>query len=78
MTSTVNQMALLAAEDERRREELIHAHEQLILRTASSVCRRYVGRSDDGWSIALGAFSRAVDVYNEDKGDFPCGTLLCE
>lgn len=70
MTSTVNQMALLAAEDERRREELIHAHEQLILRTASSVCRRYVGRSDDEWSIALGAFSRAVDVYNEDKGDF--------
>ena len=63
-------MALLAAEDERRREELIHAHEQLILRTASSVCRRYVGRSDDEWSIALGAFSRAVDVYNEDKGDF--------
>ena len=70
MTSTVNQMALLAAEDERRREELIHAHEQLILRTASSVCRRYVGRSDDEWSNALGAFSRAVDVYNEDKGDF--------
>ena len=70
MTSTVNQMALLAAEDERRREELIHAHEQLTLRTASSVCRRYVGRSDDEWSVALGAFSRAVDVYNEDKGDF--------
>ena len=63
-------MALLAAEDERRREELIHAHEQLTLRTASSVCRRYVGRSDDEWSVALGAFSRAVDVYNEDKGDF--------
>ena len=70
MTSTVNQMALLAAKDERRREELIHAHEQLILRTASAVCRRYISRSDDEWSVALGAFSRAVDVYNEDKGDF--------
>ena len=63
-------MALLAAKDERRREELIRSQEQTILRTASSVCRRYVGRSDDEWSVALGAFSKAVDVYNEDKGDF--------
>ena len=70
MTSTVNQMALLAATNECRREELIQSQEQTILRTASSVCRRYISRSDDEWSIALSAFSKAVDVYNEDRGDF--------
>ena len=70
MTATVNQMALSAAADERRREELICSQEQTILRTASSVCRHYVNRSDDEWSVALGAFSKAVDVYDEAKGDF--------
>lgn len=70
MTATINQTALCAASDERRREELIRSQEQTILRTASSVCRRYVSRSDDEWSVALCAFSRAVDVYDEARGDF--------
>lgn len=70
MTASINQMALCAATDERRREELIRAQEQTILRTASSVCRRYVSRSDDEFSVALCAFSKAMDVYDEAKGDF--------
>ena len=70
MTATINQTALCAATNERRREELIRSQEQTILRTASSVCRRYVSRSDDEWSVALCAFSKAVDVYDETKGDF--------
>ena len=55
--------------DEHRREELIRSQEQTILRTASAACRRFVSRSDDEWSVALCAFSRAVDVYDEAKGD---------
>lgn len=70
MTASINQMALCAAANERRREELIRTQEQTIMRTASSVCRRYVSRSDDEWSVALCAFSKAVDVYDEAKGDF--------
>ena len=61
---------MAAAADERKREELIRGHEQTILRTASSACHRYVNKSDDEWSIALCAFSKAVDVYTAEKGDF--------
>lgn len=70
MTATINQLALSAARNEQRREELICSQEQTILRTASSACRRFVSKSDDEWSIALGAFSKAVDVYSQEKGDF--------
>ncbi len=70
MTAGINQMALSAASNERRREQLILSQEQTILRTASSVCRRYISRSDDEWSVALCAFSKAVDIYDEAKGDF--------
>ena len=70
MTEAMNQFAIAAASDERKREELIYSNEQTILRTASSVCRRYVSRSDDEFSVALCAFSKAVDVYFEAKGDF--------
>ena len=70
MTATINQLALSAAGDEDRREELILSQEQTILRTASAACRRYVSRSDDEFSVALCAFSKAVDVYDEEKGDF--------
>ena len=65
MTATINQLALSAARNEQRREELIRSQEQTILRTASAACRR-----DDEWSVALCAFSRAVDVYDEAKGVF--------
>ncbi len=70
MTATINQLALSAARNEQRREELISSQEQTILRTASAACRRFVSRSDDEWSVALCAFSKAVDVYDEAKGDF--------
>lgn len=70
MTETINQFAITSARDERKREELIRSYEQTILRTASSACHHYVSKSDDEWSIALCAFSRAIDVYEAGKGDF--------
>ena len=70
MTVEINQQAIYAAKDDRKREELITCHEQTILRTASSACHRYVSKSDDEWSIALCAFSKAIDVYSAGKGDF--------
>lgn len=70
MTESMNRLAMAATSDERKREELIRGHEQTILRTASSACHRYVNKSDDEWSIALCAFSKAVDVYTAEKGDF--------
>jgi len=70
MTAQINQLALLAVGDEYQRETIIHRYTQTILRTASSVCHRYVTQSDDEWSVALCAFSRAIDLYAEEKGDF--------
>ncbi len=70
MTESMNRLAMAATSNERKREELIRGHEQTILRTASAACHRFVTRSDDEWSVALCAFSKAVDVYDEAKGDF--------
>ena len=63
-------LALRAAEDERAREELILRQEKNILRIASRTKHRFVTKSDDEWSIALYAFSRAIDTYQMDKGAF--------
>lgn len=68
--SQINRIALSASKNEYIREELIKNQENNILRTASSACRKYVTKSDDEWSLALGEFSRAIDVYSEEKGDF--------
>lgn len=65
-----NQIALMAATNNSIRESLIKNHEYSILATTSSVCNRYITKSDDEWSIALFAFSKAIDCYAEEKGDF--------
>ena len=70
MTNVMNRRAVLAAADDKEREQLITEQEQTILRTASKACRRFVTTSDDEWSIALCAFSKAIDVYSPEKGDF--------
>lgn len=64
-------LALRAARDERAREELIRRQEKNILRIASRAKHRFVTKSDDEWSIALCAFSRAIDTYAPEKGAFP-------
>ncbi|MEZ4510164.1 MAG: sigma factor [Eubacteriales bacterium] len=63
-------LVLRAAGDERAREELIQRHEKNILRVASRAKHRFVTKSDDEWSIALCAFSRAIDTYRLEKGAF--------
>ena len=70
MSENLNQRALLAKEDGRERDKLIRESEQTILRIASKVSQNYVTKSDDEWSVALYAFSKAIDIYDEDKGDF--------
>ncbi len=70
MTNINNQLALAASIDEKDREALIRENQLRILRFASSVCRRYITTGDDEWSVALCAFSRAVDLYSGDRGDF--------
>ena len=70
MSDSINQMALAAKTDGALRERLIQDHEDLILKTASRASYRYVTKSDDEWSVALCAFSDAIDRYSPDRGDF--------
>lgn len=70
MNEPVNELALAASADERKRESFLIAHEKTILRTASRASRRYITKSDEEWSVALCAFSHAIDIYTEDRGDF--------
>ena len=64
------ELALRAAQDERAREELIRRQERNILRIASRAKHRFVTKSDDEWSVALCAFSRAIDTFDRGKGGF--------
>ena len=70
MSNLINNLALAAKTDERQRETLIQAQEPLILKTASRASLRYITKSDDEWSVALCAFSDAINRYRPDLGDF--------
>jgi len=62
--------ALAAKTDELALENLIESHKQWMLSIASDVTHRYITDSDDEWSVALMAFSEAVQAYEEEKGSF--------
>ena len=70
MFNSVNALALAAKTDEPQREAFIQSYENLILKTASRASFRYVTKSDDEWSVALCAFSDAIDRYRPDQGSF--------
>ena len=70
MTLVCGEDVLPAKNDEAKRNELIQKNEQAILKIASARCHRYITKSDDEWSVALYAFSTAIDRYDESKGSF--------
>lgn len=70
MQETTISMVLAAKTDEIAREKLIRTSSQTILRSASAAAKRYVTESDDEWSVALYAFSKAIDAYSPEKGEF--------
>ena len=52
-----------AARDPEALARLVEEYRPFILREASVAARRYLTDSDDEWSVALGAFSQAVEQY---------------
>ncbi|MBQ9458646.1 MAG: RNA polymerase subunit sigma [Oscillospiraceae bacterium] len=64
------QAVLAAKTDERLFNELVESHKSWMLRVASEATHRYITDSDDEWSVALMAFSEAVQGYEEEKGSF--------
>ena len=63
-------MATKAKSDQQLLNKLINQLEFSILKNASLVTHRYITKSDDEWSIALIAFTQAIETYQLDKGSF--------
>ena len=66
----LEQQVLAAKTDETAFGELASGNKAWMLRVASETAHRYITDSDDEWSIALMAFSEAVQHYEEGKGSF--------
>lgn len=63
-------MAVDAAESEHIFARFLERQERFIMKISSKIARRYVTKNDDQWSIALMAFSHAVEKYEFDQGSF--------
>ena len=50
-------------------DKIISDNEQFILKCASKTTGKFITKSDDEWSIALIAFTEAVESYDSSKGD---------
>ncbi len=57
-------------ENQRDLEDFIKLNEAFILKSASRASRHFVSKSDDEWSVALTAFSEAIEKYDPIKGSF--------
>jgi len=68
--NNLDQAAMTAKYNKKIREELIHDQEEYILKCVRRAAGRYITKSDDEWSVALSAFSEAVDGYELQKGVF--------
>lgn len=66
----IDNMAVAATNDHKILNQLIHQSELFIMKCTSKVCKRYITKSDDEWSIALNAFNQAVSNYHLHKGSF--------
>ncbi|PRR84647.1 RNA polymerase sigma-I factor [Clostridium vincentii] len=66
----IDESVIKAQKDKALYEKLIIENEFFIIRTTSKTTNKYINKSDDEWSIALNAFSEAVNSYNMDKGSF--------
>lgn len=66
----LQERVLAAKADDAQFTRLVEENKTWILKCASQAARRYVTDSDDEWSIALVAFSEAVQSFDEAKGSF--------
>ena len=66
----LNAKVLAAKQNEEAFADLAAENKAWMLKCASDVTKRYITDSDDEWSVALMAFSEAVQSYDESKGSF--------
>ena len=70
MFSNIGEEAIAATQSEETRTAFIQKNESFILGVASKFSKHFITKSNDEWSIALIAFSNAMDTYDADKGNF--------
>lgn len=70
MFSNMGEAALEAVKTEEGRNAFIIQNEKFIITCANRFTKRFITKSDDEWSIALIAFSNAMDSYDAEKGSF--------
>ncbi|MEG1524977.1 MAG: sigma factor [Clostridia bacterium] len=64
------------SDDFEAREVLIRQYKPFILKCASDCAKHYITDADDEWSIALQAFSEALDKYQRNEGHFLSFAML--
>ena len=70
MFFNMGEEALEAVKTEEGRSAFITRNEKFIIGCANRFTKRFITKSDDEWSIALIAFSNAMDTYDSEKGNF--------
>jgi RNA polymerase sigma factor len=63
-------IAVEAAHDKQKMNKFIQQNESFIMKCTSAVTHNFITKSDDEWSVALLAFSQAVQDYELSKGSF--------
>ncbi|UOQ46743.1 RNA polymerase sigma-I factor [Gracilibacillus caseinilyticus] len=54
--------------DERLRNGIIKAYQPFIAKCVSEVCKRYIKRQNDEFSVGMIAFNDAIGMYSREKG----------
>lgn len=64
----INDRVSRAKADPGERDYFLQEEKSFILKSAGKALNRYITDSDDEWSVALSAFSEAIDSYEEGMG----------
>ena len=66
----IDEEIIRAQDDMDLKNTIIHRFQFFVFKCAKESVNHYVSKSDDEWSIALIAFSKAIDGYSFEKGSF--------
>ncbi|SHM50077.1 RNA polymerase sigma-I factor [Gracilibacillus kekensis] len=66
--SLEDQIECIQRGDEQLRNEIIKAYQPYIAKCVSEVCKRYIKKSNDEFSIGMIAFNDAIQMYSREKG----------
>lgn len=66
----LEEIVAAAATDEKLKNKLIDEYRNFILSSASKTLKRAVTDSDDEFMTAMLGFNKAIDKYDESKGNF--------